>query len=78
MAPVRDEVATSSRRLPPGSLDRGAELWLRALGHVGDYLTCDVDPRGSNWHVGLLLASVIHPDAVALRDERRRQIARHP
>jgi hypothetical protein len=45
------------------SLDRGTGLWLAStLRRVGDYLTGDVDPKGSDRHMGILLASVIHPD----------------
>src|ERR1017187_9573549 len=33
--------------------------------------------KGSHRQVGVLLAGVIHPDTVGLRDECRRQVARH-
>jgi hypothetical protein len=60
------------------SLDRGAELRLpTAVRHVRDYLTRDVDPKSSDRHISILLASVIHPDAVGLRDECPRQVARY-
>jgi hypothetical protein len=40
------------------------------------YHTRDLDPKWSDWHVGVLLASVIHPDAVTVGDERRREVSR--
>ena len=55
-------------------MNRGTELGLPAARrHVCDYLTGDIDPEGPDRHVGILLAGVVHPDTVALRDERHRQ-----
>ena len=40
------------------------------------YHTRDLQPKWSDGHVGVLLASVVHADAVAVRDELRCEVTR--
>src|SRR6266478_3599912 len=36
----------------------------------------DFHPKWSDWHMGVLFASVIHPDSLTVGDERRCEVSR--